>query len=89
MKLTTHLQLVPRSRKGGSIHPLVKHRDNFTFFFMSFEMRPPFRQEEGSDYFWSFPFCWRRQCTPVYKKKYQGRGKGTSTGAESEPMGEK
>jgi hypothetical protein len=41
MKLTTHLQLVPRSRKYGSIHPLphmpswrsaelVKHRDNFT-----------------------------------------------------------
>jgi hypothetical protein len=43
MKLTTHLQLVPRSRKCGSIHPfphtpswsnasLVKHRENFTFF---------------------------------------------------------
>jgi hypothetical protein len=42
MKLTTHPQLVPRSRKCGSIHPLphtpswrsaelVKHRDNFTF----------------------------------------------------------
>jgi hypothetical protein len=41
-RLTTHLQLVPRSRKCGSIHPLphtpswrsaylVKHRDNFTF----------------------------------------------------------
>jgi hypothetical protein len=39
VKLTTHLQLVPRSRKCGSIHPLprtpswrcaylVKHRDN-------------------------------------------------------------
>jgi hypothetical protein len=42
MKLTTHLQLVPRSRKRGSIHSLhhmpswrrallVKHRDNITF----------------------------------------------------------
>jgi hypothetical protein len=42
VKLTIHLQLVPRSRKCGSIHPLphtpscrsaqlVKHRDNFTF----------------------------------------------------------
>jgi hypothetical protein len=42
MKLTTHLQLVPRSRKYGSIHPLpytpswrsdqlVKNRNNFTF----------------------------------------------------------
>jgi hypothetical protein len=41
VKLTTHLQLVPRSRKCGSIHPLpirlhgivldlVKHRVNFT-----------------------------------------------------------
>jgi hypothetical protein len=41
VKRTTHLQLVPRSRKCGSIHPLphtsswcnallVKHRDNFT-----------------------------------------------------------
>jgi hypothetical protein len=45
VKLTTHLQLVPRSRKCGSIHPLphtpswrnaslVKHRDNFTFTFI-------------------------------------------------------
>jgi hypothetical protein len=43
VKLTTHLQLVPRSRQCGSIHPrphmsswrsayLVKHRDNFTFY---------------------------------------------------------
>jgi hypothetical protein len=43
VKLTTHLQLVQRSRKCGSIQPLphtpswhnallVKHRDNFTFF---------------------------------------------------------
>jgi hypothetical protein len=42
VKLTTHLQLVPRSRRCGSIHPLphtpswhsaqlVKHRDNFPF----------------------------------------------------------
>jgi hypothetical protein len=42
VKLTTHLQPVPRSRIRGSIHPLphtsswrsaslVKHRDNFTF----------------------------------------------------------
>jgi hypothetical protein len=42
VKLTTHLQLVPRSWILGSIHPLlhapswhsvywVKHRDNFTF----------------------------------------------------------
>jgi hypothetical protein len=42
VKLTTHLELVPRSRKRGSIHPLphtssrrsaslVKHKDNFTF----------------------------------------------------------
>jgi hypothetical protein len=42
VNLTTHLQLVPRSRKRGSIHPLtytpswrssylVKHRENFTF----------------------------------------------------------
>jgi hypothetical protein len=42
VKLTTHLQLVPRSRIRGSIHPLhltplwcsvqlVKHRANFTF----------------------------------------------------------
>jgi hypothetical protein len=41
VKLTTHLQLVPRARKCGSVHPLpltpswrsaklVKHRDNFT-----------------------------------------------------------
>jgi hypothetical protein len=41
VKVTTHLQLVPRSRIRGSIHPLshmpsccsaslVKHRDNFT-----------------------------------------------------------
>jgi hypothetical protein len=45
VKLTTHLQLVPRSRKCGSIHPLPytsawrnaefgKHRDNFTFTFI-------------------------------------------------------
>jgi hypothetical protein len=44
VKLTTHLQLVPRSRKYGSIHPLphtplwcsaqlVKHRDNFTLLY--------------------------------------------------------
>jgi hypothetical protein len=44
VKLTTRFQLVPRSRKCGSIHPLphmlswrsaslVKHRDNFTFTF--------------------------------------------------------
>jgi hypothetical protein len=43
VKLTTHLQLMPRSRKRGSIHPLphtpswrsaylVKYRDNFSFF---------------------------------------------------------
>jgi hypothetical protein len=43
VKLTTHLQLVPRSRKCGSIHPLphtpswcsaylVKYRDDFTFY---------------------------------------------------------
>jgi hypothetical protein len=43
VKLTTHLQLVPRSRKCGSIYPLphtpswrsvplVKHRNNFTFY---------------------------------------------------------
>jgi hypothetical protein len=43
-KLSTHLQLVPRSIKRGSMHPLphtclwcnaylVKHRDNFPFFF--------------------------------------------------------
>jgi hypothetical protein len=42
VKVTTHLHLVPRSRKRGSIHPLphtpswrsvylVKHRQNFTF----------------------------------------------------------
>jgi hypothetical protein len=42
-KLTTHLQLVPRSRKRGSIRPLphtpswcsawlAKHRDNFNFY---------------------------------------------------------
>jgi hypothetical protein len=41
VKMTTHLQLVPRPRKCGSIHPLphtplwcsawlVKHKDNFT-----------------------------------------------------------
>jgi hypothetical protein len=45
VKLTTYLQLVPRSRKRGSMHPLphtpwwrnaylVKHRDNFTFTFI-------------------------------------------------------
>jgi hypothetical protein len=46
MKLTTHLQLVPRSRKRGSIvHPLphtsswrsvelVKHRDKFTLLYL-------------------------------------------------------
>jgi hypothetical protein len=44
VKLTTHLQLVPRSRKCGSIHTLpqtpprrsaelVKHRENFTFLY--------------------------------------------------------
>jgi hypothetical protein len=43
VKLTTHLQLVPRSRKMGSIHQLphtplwstaylVKHRNSFTFY---------------------------------------------------------
>jgi hypothetical protein len=38
VNLTTHLQQVPRSRKCGSVHPLlhapsrlVKHRDSFTF----------------------------------------------------------
>jgi hypothetical protein len=47
VKLTTHLQLVPRSRKYGSIHPLpytpswrcvflVKHRDKFTITFTVF-----------------------------------------------------
>jgi hypothetical protein len=45
VKLTTHLQLVPRSRIRGSIHPLphtsscrsaelVKHRDNCTLFYL-------------------------------------------------------
>jgi hypothetical protein len=45
VKLTTHLQLVPRSRKSGPIHPLppppswhsaelVKHRDNFILKWM-------------------------------------------------------
>jgi hypothetical protein len=44
VKLATHFQLVPRSKKHGSIHPLphtpswhsaelVKHRDNFTLLF--------------------------------------------------------
>jgi len=43
VKLTTHLQLVPKSRMRGAISPLpqyffmawfsVKHRDNFTFTF--------------------------------------------------------
>jgi hypothetical protein len=44
MKLTTHLQLVPRSRKRGAIHllshtpswrsvKLVKHSDNLNFYF--------------------------------------------------------
>jgi hypothetical protein len=42
MKVITHPQLVPRSRKCGATHPLphapsrrstylIKHRDNFTF----------------------------------------------------------
>jgi hypothetical protein len=51
VKLTTHVQLLPRSRKCGSIHPLphkpswrsaqlVKHRDNCTLFtFMGFWAR--------------------------------------------------
>jgi hypothetical protein len=45
MKLTTHLQLMPRSRKRGSIHPLphtpswrnaelVNFRDNFIFYLL-------------------------------------------------------
>jgi hypothetical protein len=36
VKLTTHLQLVPRSRKYGSIHPqphTPSWRSNFTFIF--------------------------------------------------------
>jgi hypothetical protein len=47
MKLITHLQLVLRLRKRGSIHPLphmlswhsaslVKYRDNFTFYLTSY-----------------------------------------------------
>jgi hypothetical protein len=47
MKLTTHLQIVPTSRKRGSIHPLrhtpswhssnlVIHREKFTFFLTMF-----------------------------------------------------
>jgi hypothetical protein len=53
VKLTTHLQLVLRLRKGGSIHPiphtpswrsakLVKHRDNFTFYSEIALSRKPF-----------------------------------------------
>jgi hypothetical protein len=49
MTLTTHLQLVPRSRKCGSIHPLphtsswrsaelAKQRDNFIFTFILEQM---------------------------------------------------
>jgi hypothetical protein len=45
VKLTTHLQLVPRSRKRGSVHilqctsswrsaQLVKHRDSFTLLYL-------------------------------------------------------
>jgi hypothetical protein len=44
VKLTTYLQLVPRSRKCGSINPLphtpswhnvqlVRHKENFAFFY--------------------------------------------------------
>jgi hypothetical protein len=46
VKLTTHLQLVPRIKMHGTIPPLpqhafvawclVKHRDNFTFTFYDF-----------------------------------------------------
>jgi hypothetical protein len=46
VKLTTHLQLLPRSRKCGSMHPLlsmpslhndqlVRDRDNFTYVYRS------------------------------------------------------
>jgi hypothetical protein len=46
VKLTTHLELVPRSRKHGSIHPLphtpswrnaelVRHSDTFSFLYIS------------------------------------------------------
>jgi hypothetical protein len=49
-ELTTHLQLMPKSRKCGSIYPLlhtslwrsarlVKHSDNFTFTFSIIIMR--------------------------------------------------
>jgi hypothetical protein len=54
MKLTTHLQLVPRSRKCGCIHPfpstpswrsaeLVKHGDSFTIFYTPLKTHCPDR----------------------------------------------
>jgi hypothetical protein len=54
VKLTTHFQLLPRSRKRGSMHPLphtpsrrsallVNHRDNFTFLtFTIFHQGTPY-----------------------------------------------
>jgi hypothetical protein len=55
VKLTTHLQIVPRPRKCGSIHPLphtpswrsdllVKHRDNFTIILN----QPPIEWVQGT-----------------------------------------
>jgi hypothetical protein len=47
MKLTTHLQLVPRSRKYGSIHPLPLRLHGVVFNYLSkgttlpFYIRPP------------------------------------------------
>jgi hypothetical protein len=49
MKLTTHLQLVPRSKKCGSIHPLphvsswrstylLTYSDNFTFYLWPYKI---------------------------------------------------
>jgi hypothetical protein len=62
VKLTTHLQLVPRSRKYGSIYPhphtpswrnaqLVKHRDNFTFYINVYmRLRKKYRKLEDECY---------------------------------------
>jgi hypothetical protein len=63
VKLTTHLQLVPRSRECGSIHPLprtpswrstwlIEHRDNFTFTFISWRV-----SVISSDFLW-----WNENC---------------------------
>jgi hypothetical protein len=74
VKLTTHFQLVPRSRKGGSIHPLPQtsswhstelpeYRSNITFTFTSWFI-----------FLWKLVFC--PECVCLFEKARCGETAG-------------